>query len=125
MATLIYSSVIYHRHRRTKAHRHRHSISRLDHERYDRFYNGAYSEDGIVEANYQNSRSLFSQHNTGSPTISGESPTGPVESGGAEVRQIEFSSFFRRVVGNGRSLTTKRRMKLGDCTLCLVLDFAR
>jgi hypothetical protein len=39
IATLVYGSIIYPGHRRAKAHQ-----PTLDHERYDRFYDGPYSE---------------------------------------------------------------------------------
>ncbi len=60
IATLVCGSVIYHRQRRAKAHRH--AISAIDHERYDRFYHGSYSGYGIVEANNEDSPFALTQH---------------------------------------------------------------
>ena len=101
LSTLIYGSVIYHRHRRSKGHRH--SISTFDHERYDRFYNGPFSENGIVEAKYSN----LKQHtDDGSTLRSEESPMdmgGPFESGGEEVAHRPFPSMRWRKEVTGES----------------------
>lgn len=96
IATLIYGSVIYHRHRRAKAHRHDNEISALDHKRYDRFYHGPYSENGIVEAHYQDSHSPLTPYTAGGTTVYGESATDPVESGGVEIRQKLMQSMGPR-----------------------------
>ncbi|CAD6592440.1 MAG: hypothetical protein ASARMPREDX12_006088 [Alectoria sarmentosa] len=69
ISTLIYGSVIYHRHR--------HFISPLDHEHYDRFHNSPYGEAGIVEARYQRN-DVHGQH------TDEDGPMGPFENAGLE-----------------------------------------
>lgn len=77
--------MIYHRHR--VARRHRLAISSLDHERYDRYYNGPYSENGIAEATYERVHSPSMQHTTGSPTFYGEYPSEVVESDAHTIKE--------------------------------------
>lgn len=85
LSTLIYASIIYHRHRISKRQNHHLSLSPLDHDRYDRFYSSPYSDRDIVEAH----SSILNLH--AQPPHSGGRPRAnvveeaPLESGGQEV----------------------------------------
>lgn len=73
IATLIYASVVYHRHRVAK--KHQLNNTPVDHDRYDRFYNGPYSENGITGADYHDPSSPSFKDTAGSLTALGDSPT--------------------------------------------------
>ncbi|MCJ1458401.1 hypothetical protein MMC28_008773 [Mycoblastus sanguinarius] len=87
LATLIYASVIYHRHRRAKAHDKERLGSSID-----RYYNGPFSDNGILTANYTSLHSptttTTEHHLEGKPPslfANDGSVNDPVESGGHPV----------------------------------------
>ncbi|KAL2056847.1 hypothetical protein ABVK25_002586 [Lepraria finkii] len=104
VGTLIYASVIYHRHGHAKA---RELRNTLEQHRYDKFHNGPYGEDGVGTADYQTLNSPTDQHTKGSPTeCGGEILRSPVESDGAEVEyeRIPSLGWTQELRGEGEVL---------------------
>ena len=101
IGTLIYASVIYHRHRHNRA---RELQEHLEQHGYDRFHNGPYGEDRIGTTDNQGLDSPSEQHNRDSPTVDGgQTLWNLVESDGAEVGHVQMPSSNRRheLVGEG------------------------
>jgi len=120
IATLIYASVVYHRHRVAK--KHQLNITPVDHERYDRFYNGPYSENGITGADYHDPSSPSFKDTAGSPTALGESLTDlghkehPLKHSAREDKQAEPPSTERQELpaeGAFHELASTRSVLIG------------
>ena len=105
ISTLIYASVIYHRHRISA--RLARSRSALNHERYDPFYNGPFSDPRILEADYSRVVDDYPAplHHEPRPTNDDrvDAPPAyvdePLESGGHEVALPRLDGWRRELEG--------------------------